>query len=207
MAHEWGHTVQYGMSARGRRNPSPGRVTYMQPYYDITHDGRGGVARRAPIPAVSQYGATFGGRRGMGSLADSRAKERWAEAFTDHRPVSTRPPRATSGTASRSPSALRPDRVAMNVVVPICAGCRDLTDDWVCEAFPGGIPDPIVANEADHRAPYPADHGVRFAPVASWASEQGRERVRAGRHRGGRRRPLLRGMEGHGSRGVGREAR
>ena len=32
-----------------------------------------------------------------------------------------------------------------------------------CAAFSDGIPDPILWGEADHRYPYPGDHGIRFA--------------------------------------------
>lgn len=31
-----------------------------------------------------------------------------------------------------------------------------------CAAFPDGIPRAILANTADHRQPYPGDHGVRW---------------------------------------------
>jgi hypothetical protein len=33
-----------------------------------------------------------------------------------------------------------------------------------CAAFPVGIPDEIWWNRADHRKPFPGDHGVRWAP-------------------------------------------
>lgn len=32
----------------------------------------------------------------------------------------------------------------------------------VCDAFPGGIPRPILYGGADHRHPYDGDHGIRF---------------------------------------------
>lgn len=44
------------------------------------------------------------------------------------------------------------------LVVTQCAYCARLsrvTDMQVCQAFPGGIPDAILMNEADHRKPWP----------------------------------------------------
>lgn len=35
-------------------------------------------------------------------------------------------------------------------------------DGPTCEAFPDAIPQPIIAMEADHRQPYPGDHGLRW---------------------------------------------
>ena len=32
-----------------------------------------------------------------------------------------------------------------------------------CNAFPGGIPDAILRNVADHRQPFPGDNGIRFS--------------------------------------------
>ena len=51
---------------------------------------------------------------------------------------------------------------------PICTGCahyRRATGEqegWRCDAFPDGIPVQIILNEADHREPFPGDHGLRF---------------------------------------------
>ena len=33
---------------------------------------------------------------------------------------------------------------------------------FTCAAYPGGMPDEILVGEADHRNPYPGDHGIRF---------------------------------------------
>lgn len=55
------------------------------------------------------------------------------------------------------------------VVLDQCAYCARLSrlpgPGQVCQAFPGSIPDAILANRADHRKPYtvdgePADLGV-----------------------------------------------
>lgn len=54
-----------------------------------------------------------------------------------------------------------------SVAAPICYGCRhkEAGPDLKCGAFPGGIPTEILLSNADHRLPFPGDHGVRFEPV------------------------------------------
>lgn len=62
---------------------------------------------------------------------------------------------------------------------PICVGCVHLDrvdgrPNWArmtCNAFPSGIPTPILDNEVDHREPMLGDNGIRFVPVSADAAE------------------------------------
>ena len=51
--------------------------------------------------------------------------------------------------------------VALAVSV-LCATCRNWTEGLCCQAFPEGIPRPIVEGRWDHRQPYPGDRHVRY---------------------------------------------
>ena len=57
----------------------------------------------------------------------------------------------------------------------LCLLCRRLRLDddgrMACEAFPGGIPRPLLAGLIDHLGPYPGDGGVRFEPAADAPKE------------------------------------
>lgn len=48
-----------------------------------------------------------------------------------------------------------------------CQDCRhlDLNVGLVCNAFPQGIPDPILARNHWHREPFPGDHGIQYEPI------------------------------------------
>lgn len=53
---------------------------------------------------------------------------------------------------------------------PICYNCKRRkpkpgVSAFFCEAFPGGIPEAIVNNEADHRKPFEGDGGILFDPI------------------------------------------
>lgn len=52
----------------------------------------------------------------------------------------------------------------MDVVRPLCEFCRNRASDGTlrCRAFPDGIPEDIITQDADHRAPYTGDGGIMF---------------------------------------------
>lgn len=59
-----------------------------------------------------------------------------------------------------------------------CSRLSDTTDDILhCTAFPDGIPDAIVNNQADHRQPYPGDNGLRFRAIDRRARQDADELV------------------------------
>lgn len=37
-----------------------------------------------------------------------------------------------------------------------------IDEDYICDAFPSGIPDNILSSRLDHRQPYSDDSGIRF---------------------------------------------
>lgn len=49
--------------------------------------------------------------------------------------------------------------------MPICYNCKHYLVLLQCDAFPEGIPEPIVMGEHDHRTPYPGDNGIQFEPI------------------------------------------
>lgn len=60
----------------------------------------------------------------------------------------------------------RADRFSFDpngVVWSQCVFCKHKhSGSGTCNAFPDGIPMPILTNDADHREWYPGDHGVRY---------------------------------------------
>jgi hypothetical protein len=53
---------------------------------------------------------------------------------------------------------------------PICYNCIHAKPAGgrvpaFCDAFPDGIPTDILNNEADHRKPFPGDHGILFDAI------------------------------------------
>lgn len=57
----------------------------------------------------------------------------------------------------------------MITLVPLCHSCKHWhREDFAgfrCDAFPQGIPAPILESDHDHREPYPGDNGVRYEPA------------------------------------------
>jgi hypothetical protein len=60
-------------------------------------------------------------------------------------------------------SALTEDQAAYRAV-GICHLCARKTGLNTCEAFPGGIPVPILVGQVDHHDPYEGDGGKQFTP-------------------------------------------
>lgn len=49
-------------------------------------------------------------------------------------------------------------------VLTQCCYCKHRLPDGGCPAFPGGIPDVVIINRADHRKAIAGDGGIRFEP-------------------------------------------
>ncbi|HMO03908.1 MAG TPA: hypothetical protein PKC67_02525 [Kiritimatiellia bacterium] len=52
------------------------------------------------------------------------------------------------------------------ITIPRCLTCKHYIgatgQEFVCKAFPNGIPDAIIDGEFDHTQPYEGDGGIRF---------------------------------------------
>src|SRR6266540_5184774 len=46
-----------------------------------------------------------------------------------------------------------------------CTDCRHFRGGLRCDAYPEGIPWPIIAGEIDHVRPLPGDDGIQFEPM------------------------------------------
>ena len=53
-------------------------------------------------------------------------------------------------------------RYLANWKPPICWECKHYRANATCTAFAHGIPYQILMSEADHRQPFPGDHGICF---------------------------------------------
>lgn len=80
---------------------------------------------------------------------------------------------------------------------PICVDCKRLHaakfGKWglFCDAFPDGIPDDIKQSRADHRQPYPGDHGLQFLPKSDAAAADAARIIKAAQPNGA---PLIAGV-------------
>jgi hypothetical protein len=58
------------------------------------------------------------------------------------------------------------------VIFPLCFTCKHFDRNQPrgvlkCAAFPSRIPEAILLADANHREPYPGDHGIRYEPQAN----------------------------------------
>jgi len=71
-------------------------------------------------------------------------------------------------------------RITSPRTFPLCVACERLRPAiggrLTCVAFPDGIPDRLLKGLADHRRPYPGDHGIRFE-LDQAAPEEVRSRI------------------------------
>lgn len=52
-------------------------------------------------------------------------------------------------------------------VLATCPRCVHYIRALACEAFPDGIPEPILDGTVDHTKPYPGDSGLMFTTSSS----------------------------------------
>lgn len=59
-----------------------------------------------------------------------------------------------------------------------CATCTHLRKkrtqdgDRTCDAFPRGIPLPIIRGDNQHRSPYPGDNDIQYEPLKGFEKEE-----------------------------------
>lgn len=53
-----------------------------------------------------------------------------------------------------------------------CILCIRYLGNWQCDAYPEGIPDPIILGEHDHTEPFMNDQGIRFKRIPKKAIEE-----------------------------------
>lgn len=46
-----------------------------------------------------------------------------------------------------------------------CVTCNHYRGGLACDAFPEGIPDPVLTGLVDHRKPTPGDNGITWEPI------------------------------------------
>lgn len=82
---------------------------------------------------------------------------------------------------------------------PICVDCKRLRPakfkQWglFCDAFPdgAGVPEAIKTSRADHRQPYPGDHGLQFEAKSEAAARDAARIIKAANPHG---MPILAGV-------------
>ena len=53
----------------------------------------------------------------------------------------------------------------MSIRKKSCLLCKHYNGCMSCDAYPGGIPCPILSGDEKHDEPYPNDSGIQFEPI------------------------------------------